>query len=255
MRSQSVTEGIHSQRSPGVYGDVYGTSEWKNQSKRRVTMLPPDFRCSPSLRLNDSELYRKHAVAPGGMYNYESMANLPEEPLISDVARRATRVNDDDGFQDFRRKTHFELQAASAIIDVDSAYAPGGPARCKAEGIFRHSMRSRNGRRAYAESVGHPFFATNWDSHLTKKHDLAIALPPGMAEKIKKKAWRSVEKSLKNGKTGFCVQPELVPRHSGCERNMFNIDSSLTRKFGSSFQVEKAKNTARVLPPVPSDGG
>lgn len=254
-RSQSVDVGQLSQRTKGNFGNLYGSEDWKNQSRRRVTMLPPDFRGNPGMRNNDSELYRTHAaVAPGAMYNYDDMNELAEEPLISDYARRVPPVHadeDENALRDFRRKTHFELQSASAIIDVDSAYVPGGQARTKAEAIFRHSVRSRNGRRAYSESVGHPHFAANWDSFLTRKHDLAIALPPGVAEKIKKKAWRSVERQLKAGKTGFCYQPELVPRHSGKENNMFMTDSSLTRKFGSSFCVADRQNKKKEkLPPV-----
>merc|ERR1712046_519985 len=108
------------------------------------------------------------------------MGQLPEEPLVSEMRQ------DDDVCTDFRRKTHFELQAASAIIDVDSAYVPGGQARTKAEAMFRHNERNHNNRRAHAEFPGHPLFATNFDSSLTRKHDLAINLPRGVGEKIQR---------------------------------------------------------------------
>merc|ERR1712196_139908 len=170
---------------------------------------------------------------------------LDEEPLISDVRD----VRAEDVCTDFRRKTHFELQAASAIIDVDSALVPGGQARTRVEAMFRHNARSQNGRRAYSECVGHPFFATNWDSALTRKHNIAIALPPGVGEKIQKKAWRQVEKALQQGKRGFAVQPELVPQCSNSSLNVNNLDSSLTRKFASSFLLRNKKGS-NMLPPV-----
>merc|ERR1711988_1972210 len=141
-RSRSVMDG--SARGTSIHGDVYGTDDWKTSSKRRVTMLPPDFRCSPQLRMQDSSLYRGQATAPGALYNYDNITELPEQPLIDD----APKASPDDHSDDYRRKTHFELQAASAIIDVDSAYVPGGQARTKAESLFRTAQRSRNGRRA-----------------------------------------------------------------------------------------------------------
>lgn len=231
---------MDTQRSKSVHGNVYGSASWKEQSNRRVSMLPPDFRGSgKALLQHDSELFRGHARAPGGMYNYDNMGPLEEEPLISDI--RA-----EDLCTDFRRKTHFELQAASAIIDVDSAYVPGGQARTKAEAMFRHNARDQNQRRAHAEFPGHPHFATNWDSSLTRKHDLAINLPRGVGEKIQRRAWRQVERAMKGGKSGFSVQPELVPKCGKSSFDMFNVDSSLTRKFGSSMAL---RSTTTTLPP------
>lgn len=252
-RSRSAADAVHHQRAQGVYGDIYGSDDWKNNidrgGNRRVTMLPPDFRCSPQLRQQDSALYRGQATAPGGMYNYDNIKELPEEPLISD----APRESPDSHAMDNRRKTHFELQAATAIIDVDSAYVPGGQARTKAESMFRAGVRSRNGRRAYPEYPGHHYFATRWDSALTRKHDIAIALPPGVAEKIQERAWKQVERTLRNGKTGFAIQPELVPKCSTTSLNMHNVDSSLTRKFGSSFLISdnrSKKKNKKHLPPL-----
>jgi len=238
-RSRSVEDLPPSQRVAGIYGNPYGTDDWKTASKRRVTLLPPDFRCAPQLLQKDSHLYKGVAKAPGGMYNYDNMAELEEEPLIRE------HEDDDRDRPDHRRKTHFELQAASAIIDVDSAYCPGGQARTKAEAMNRHSVRSRVGRRAYAECAGHPMFATNWDSSLTRKHDLAISLPPGVAEKIQQKAWKQVERSLRGTKTGFMVQPEIVPGCTNSSLNMSNVDSSLLSKFGSTYSLPHQKQEKR----------
>jgi len=247
QRSRSA---LDTSRTQGTYGDVYGSTDWRGRSNRRVTMLPPDYRSSPQLRQHDSALYRTQATAPDGFYNYDNLT-VPEEPLIDNHPKLSPDERDN---MDFRRKTHFELQAASAIIDVDSSYVPGGQARTKAEQIFRTDRsHSRNGRRAYAEQSGHPYFSTSWDSSLTRKHDLAIVLPPGVAEKIQEKAWKSVERTLRNGKTGFAVQPELVPGCSSTSLNMSNVDSSLTRKFASSFVMQKSKkkrSRSRNLPPL-----
>ena len=70
---------------------------------------------------------------------------------------------------------------------------PGGASRAKQDWEEKFAQRKSYGRKAYAEMMGPGHKALNWDSSILKKHDIALGLPPGVQEKIQRKAWRDVE--------------------------------------------------------------
>lgn len=98
------------------------------------------------------------------------------------------------------------------------------------------------GRRAYPEAFGGiPTTAAGWDSVWTKKHNLTVALPPGVEERVQRRAWKEVGRYFHGmgkgeGRRGFHIQAELMPlatSKSVCF--LTQVDSHYMKRFGSQF--------------------
>merc|ERR1711871_884242 len=154
--------------------------------------------------------------------------------------------------RDYRRKTNYELQSALGTVYQDSSLMPGGQARSRSEMEWRAPKRDHNGRKAYPEFPGHAQYSSGWDSSMTKKHDLGVVLPPGVSEKIQRRAWKQVEHMMRpSHRRGLSIQPEMIPLAQSKASDFSWVDSSYTKKFSSPYTLcADGSRSSVTLPPV-----